>query len=142
VSQVTEARTQIECRCGAVGVELRGEPLLQFYCHCDDCQAVHGAAFVPVAMYKTDAVSIVRGEASSWSLRTTPRRTCPACGTRLFAEPNPRVRGVTAYLLPAGLFKPTFHIQCRFAVLPVRDDLPHYRSLPARLGGADETVDW
>ena len=71
--------TLIECRCGAVAVELSGEPLLQFYCHCDHCQAVHGAAFV---------------------------------------------------------------IQCRFALLPVRDDLPHYRALPERLGGSDETVDW
>ena len=42
----------IECRCGSVAVELSGAPVAQFYCHCADCQAVHGAAFVPVALYR------------------------------------------------------------------------------------------
>jgi len=31
----------IGCRCGAVEIEISGEPLVQMYCHCDDCQAVH-----------------------------------------------------------------------------------------------------
>jgi hypothetical protein len=34
------------------------------------------------------------------------------------------------------------HLQCRFAVLPVKDDLPHYSDFPARFGGSDETVPW
>jgi len=36
--------TEIQCRCGAVWIELTAEPIAQFFCHCDDCQAVHGAA--------------------------------------------------------------------------------------------------
>jgi hypothetical protein len=133
---------RVECRCGRIVLGLSGPPLAQLYCHCDDCQAVHGAAYVPAALYPTAALKIVRGEPASWMLKTTPRRTCSHCGTRLFAEPNPALRGVTAYLLPEGLFRPEFHMQCRFALLPVRDDLPHYRSLPARFGGSDETVEW
>ena len=35
------------CRCGAVEIEITGEPIAQFYCHCDDCQIVHGGAYVP-----------------------------------------------------------------------------------------------
>jgi hypothetical protein len=31
------------CRCGAVELEVSGQPMVQFYCHCDGCQAVHGA---------------------------------------------------------------------------------------------------
>ncbi len=132
----------IECRCGSVAVELSGAPVAQFYCHCADCQAVHGAAFVPVALYRVPFVSIVRGELGNWALRTTPRRTCARCGTRMFAEPNPQVRGVTATLLPAGVFTPSFHINCASAVLPIRDHLPHYATLPAKMGGADAFVDW
>ena len=134
---------QIECRCGAVAVELTGDPLVHHYCHCDDCQAMHGAAYVPVVVYPAGAVRVTRGEPIAWALRTTPRTTCAACGTRLFAEPpGMSMRGVVAYLLPKGMFKPELHIFCEFAELPVKDDLPHYKTLPARYGGSDETVEW
>jgi hypothetical protein len=53
-----------------------------------------------------------------------------------------KLRGVNGYLLPPGEFNATFHMQCQFAVRPVRDELPHYKSRPARFGGTDETVDW
>jgi hypothetical protein len=132
----------IECPCRAVAIELIGEPVAQFYCHCTDCQAVHGAAMVPIALYRTASISIVRGELQTWALRTTPRRTCARCGTRMFGEPHPAVRGVVATLLPAGVFKPSFHINCSSALLPVRDDLPHYSTLPAKMGGADTFADW
>jgi hypothetical protein len=35
--------TKVQCRCGAVEIEIIAEPIVQFFCHCDDCQAVHGA---------------------------------------------------------------------------------------------------
>lgn len=132
----------IECLCGAVSVDLSDDAVAHFYCHCVDCQAVHGAAFVPVALYRASSVSIARGELQSWALRTTPRRTCARCGSRIFAEPNPQLRGITATLLPLGVFKPTFHINCVSALLPVRDALPHYATLPAKMGGTDTLVDW
>jgi hypothetical protein len=134
---------EIQCLCGGVAVELLGEPAAQFFCHCDDCQAVHGAAYVPVAMYPASGVKIVRGEPAAWKLRQTPRVTCRECGTRLFAEVAAiGMRSVMAQLLPDGLFKPTFHIQCQHALRPVRDALPHYKGYPAPFGGTDETVAW
>lgn len=134
---------EIECRCGAIGVSLSGEPITCFYCHCDDCQVAHGAAYVPVVLYPARAVTVTRGEPISWMVKATPRTTCPRCGTRMFASP-PRapIRGVTASLLPSGLFQPRFHIFCAFAMLPVRDSLPHYRTVPPLLGGSEDTVDW
>jgi hypothetical protein len=33
-------------------------------------------------------------------------------------------------------------MHCRFAVRPVVDELPHYKGMPERLGGSDETVEW
>ncbi|MEO8179198.1 MAG: hypothetical protein ABI895_10235 [Deltaproteobacteria bacterium] len=53
-----------------------------------------------------------------------------------------QVRGVNGYLLPPSEFKPTFHMHCRFAVRPVVDNLPHYKSRPARFGGNDELIGW
>ena len=70
--------TRVQCRRGEVEIELTGEPLVQFYCHCDDCQTVHGAAYAPESVYPSGAVTVVRGTTS------TPR-AMTACGTRDFA---------------------------------------------------------
>lgn len=135
--------TAIQCLCGAIKMELTGEPLAQAYCHCDDCQRVHGAAYVPVVMYPVAATRIVSGEPSMWKLKTTARATCRECGTRMFAEPpGMGYRGVSALLLPPGMFKPRLHVQCQHALLPVKDDLPHYKDYPAAFGGSDERVPW
>ena len=134
---------QIQCRCGAVGIEVDGEPIAQFFCHCDDCQVVHGAAYVPESVYPAEAVKVVRGSPATWRLKRNPRFTCRECGTRLFIDVlSLGLRGVNGYLLPTDRFQPKFHMQCRFAVRPVQDQLPHYKSRPARFGGSDDTVDW
>jgi hypothetical protein len=135
--------TVIACLCGAVKVRLRSEPLDQFYCHCDDCQAVSGGAYVSVAIFPDDAVKVIQGSPVTWKYKVLPRQRCAACGTQLMAEvPGADQIGVKANLLPAGMFRPAFHIHRRFAVLPIQDDLPHFRELPARFGGSDATVDW
>jgi hypothetical protein len=85
----------------------------------------------------------VKGAPTSWALKITPRTFCAQCSTHLFAEvPGYGVRGVNAYLLPAGHFNPQFHLQCRYATLPVKDGLPHFAGLPARFGGSDELMPW
>jgi len=135
--------TEISCLCGAIKVQLRGDPVEQFYCHCDDCQAMSGGAYVSVAIFPSEVVAVTQGEPVSWTYKTLPRKRCAACGTQLLAEvPGFDQIGVKANLLPKGMFRPEFHINCRYAVLPVRDELPHYKSLPAKFGGSDETVDW
>jgi len=135
--------TKVQCHCGAVQVEISGEPLVQLYCHCEDCQAAHGAAYVPISIYPAAAVNVTQGTLTWWTLKRTPRASCSACGTRIVNEPVGRgIRGVIGYLLPKGTFKPTLHIQCQGANLPVRDGLPHVKAFPAAFGGSDETVDW
>jgi hypothetical protein len=133
----------LSCRCGAVQLEVSGEPLVQFFCHCDDCQAMHGAAYVPESVYPADKVNVRQGTPSSWTLKRNPRLFCSDCGTRLFVDVLALgVRGVSGTLLPPGAFTPSFHMHCRYALAPVPDGLPHYRGRPARFGGSDETVDW
>jgi hypothetical protein len=124
-------------------VEISAPPLVQFYCHCDDCRAVHGAAYVPESVYPADAVRVVQGEPLTWKLKRNPRYTCGACGTRLFIDVLALgLRGVSGYLLPAGAFQPAFHMQCQHAVHPVLDELPHYKGRPARFGGSDDLIGW
>ncbi len=134
---------RVTCRCGAVEIDVVGEPSAQFYCHCDDCQAIHGAAYAPEAVYPAEAVTVVAGQPASWTLKRNPRTFCRDCGTRLFIEVAAlKVRGLNGALLPAGRFNPEFHMQCRFAVRPVVDNLPHYASRAPQFGGSDERVDW
>lgn len=135
--------TETQCRCGAVGLRIAGEPVLQLYCHCDDCQAAHGAAYVLSAIYPAPAVEVVRGEPVPMMIRTTRRMRCVACSMHLFSEiESVGMRSVNGYLLPRGEFRPQFHVQCQHAVLPVVDDLPHYKGFPAAFGGREEFVAW
>lgn len=132
----------VDCSCGAVGMQITGKAILQYCCHCDDCQAVHGKAY-PCSLHPAEAVSVVRGDTEAFVLRTTPRTRCKQCRTYLFAEvPGYGVRGVNGDLLPEGAFNPEFHSQCRYAAAPIRDDLPHYKGTPARFRGSDELMPW
>lgn len=133
----------IACHCGAVKIRLTGEPVVNLYCHCQDCQRIAGAGCVPYAIYPTDAVEVTEGKTLTWALRTNPRTRCASCGTYLFGQPvGMGVRGISAYLMPAGTFKPQLHIQCQDALVPVKDDLPHFKAFPASFGGSDEKVAW
>lgn len=134
--------TVVRCSCGAVELQIADKAILQYICHCDDCQAVHGRAY-PCSLYPASAVSIVRGETDIFTLRSTPRTRCKRCGTYLFAQvPGYPVCGVNAELLPRDMFGPEFHSQCRYAPAPIQDDLPHYKATPVRFGGSDELMPW
>jgi hypothetical protein len=133
----------VQCNCGDVKLEISGDPVAMFYCHCDDCQKVHGAAYVPIAMFPAGAVKIVAGDPNTWALKSTPRFTCKKCGTRLFNEASAfGLRGLIGHLLPKGTFKPAFHVQCQYALAPIRDELPHFKGYPKAFGGSDDTVAW
>ncbi len=135
--------TTVHCLCGEVKLELTGDPLFSFYCHCEDCQAVHGAAYIPAALYRQHQTRIVAGDPLVFRLKHTARGTCRTCGARIFAEPpGGEIRTIIGTLLPPGSFHPTFHVQCQHARLPVRDGLPHYRAFPALFGGSDDVVPW
>jgi hypothetical protein len=56
--------------------------------------------------------------------------------------PGAPLTGVKANRLPAGKFQPEFHIQCSYALMPVKDGLPHFKGFPAKFGGSDELVGW
>ena len=77
----------LSCRCGSVQLRVGGAPAVQFYCHCEDCRAVSGGAFVPIALFPADAVTMSGGDTSTWTYKTLPRTRCSTCGTFLFGEP-------------------------------------------------------
>ncbi|MBI3523230.1 MAG: GFA family protein [Betaproteobacteria bacterium] len=134
---------EAQCRCGAIGLKITGEPVAQIYCHCDDCRAAHGAAYVASSIYPAQSVQVERGQPAPVVVKATQRMRCVACGTHLFSEiASVGLRSVNAFLLPKGEFNPQLHVQCQHAVLPVVDNLPHYKGFPASFGGAEEFVAW
>ena len=131
------------CRCGAVQLTMSGEPVVQLYCHCDDCRAAHGGAYVAAATWPAASVQASGGALAESRVSHTPRLRCAACATHLFSEiPIVGMRSVNAWLLPEGAFKPQLHVQCQHAVLPVVDALPHFKAFPPAFGGSDERVGW
>ena len=64
--------TILHCSCGAVEIQLTGKPLVQYFCHCDDCQVVHGKAYA-CSLHPASSVSIQRGETDTFTLKTSPR---------------------------------------------------------------------
>lgn len=133
----------IACHCGSVKIKLTGNPVAHLYCHCGDCQRIAGAGCVPYLIFAQDAVEITEGETIKFALKTNPRTRCAQCGTYLFGQPvGMGVRGISAYLVPPGTFKPQMHIMCKEALVPVKDDLPHFAAFPAGFGGTDEKVAW
>ncbi|MFX6949674.1 GFA family protein, partial [Acinetobacter baumannii] len=67
-------------------MQISAEPIAQFWCHCADCQTVHGAAYVAESIYPATGVEIVSGETTNCALKKTPRISCAKCGTRLVVE--------------------------------------------------------
>lgn len=134
---------EVKCLCGSVVLKLTGESVVQAYCHCDDCQAAHGAAYVATAAYPSQAVELIKGQLTPLIIKTAPRMRCDNCGTLLFTQvTGADLRSVNATLLPKEQFKPQLHLQCQHAVLPIVDNLPHYKDLPAAFGGTGELVGW
>jgi hypothetical protein len=133
----------LSCPCRAIEVVVHGAPIAQFYCHCDDCRKMTSGAYAAELVHREEDVLVTRGQTAVWTLQRNPRHYCVVCGGRLFIDiASRKLRGVNAFLLPEDAFRPQFHVNCRLAVLPVRDGLTHYAGMPALFGGSDETVDW
>jgi hypothetical protein len=130
------------CNCGAVTLEIRGEPKVSLFCHCDDCQKAFSSASVAMLVFGAEDVEL-RGPTAVHTLRTQPRTFCSKCGTRVMGEPpGMGVRAVPASILPTDAFKPAFHIMCNYARYPIKDGLPHFKGFPAAFGGSDDVMEW
>ena len=135
--------TIVSCNCGDVTLRIEGEPEIAFYCHCDDCRAVSGGAYVGVALFPKRALTVTQGALDTWTLRVLPRHRCARCGTAMYADVTAFDQvGISITRLPEGLAKPAFHIQCRYAMNPVVDDLPHYADAQDEFGGSGERIGW
>ncbi|MGE0222701.1 MAG: GFA family protein [Acetobacteraceae bacterium] len=78
------------CLCGAVRYRVQGDPIRVTICHCRFCQRATGTAYMVEPIFPRDALSIIAGTPSIYSLRSAGSgklvhiHSCSACATKLF----------------------------------------------------------
>jgi len=50
-----------KCYCGALEIEVRGEPLDMGYCHCENCRRYSAAPVSAFTLWKKENVSVTKG---------------------------------------------------------------------------------
>ena len=132
------------CFCGAVEVEVTGEPAAMGYCHCRSCRSWSGGPVNAFSLWKPEAVSVTNGEeniATYAGSAASERKYCAKCGGHLMTNhPGLGLVDVFAATLPGLAFAPGLHINYAETVLPMRDGLPKMKDFPAEFGGSGETM--
>ena len=139
-----QQETQGRCFCGAVEIEVVGEPVAMGYCHCTSCREWAAAPLNAFTLWAPIAVKVTRG--AEWLGRyqkteRSIRRWCAKCGGHVFTEhPLWGVVDVYAATIPGLEFKPGVHVNYAESVLPMDDGLPKQRDYPADMGGSGELI--
>ena len=133
-----------ECFCGAVGVEVSGEPAAMGYCHCRSCRSWSGGPVNAFTLWKPDAVRVTKGAEHIGMFQKTPmseRQYCKKCGGHVMANHPPLgLVDVYAAMLPTLKFAPALHVNYAETVLQIRDGLPKLKDFPAAFGGSGEEI--
>ena len=76
--------TKSKCFCGAVEVELSGEPAVQAFCHCSSCRGWLGAPIHAATLWPTPNAKVVKGADKLAMYKKTDashRNFCTSCGS-------------------------------------------------------------
>lgn len=134
-----------ECFCGAVKIEVSGEPAGMGYCHCNSCRSWSGGPVNAFTLWAPDNVKVTAGADKIATYTKTPlseRKYCAQCGGHLMTNhPTLGVVDVFSATIPTVTFEPGLHINYAETVLPMKDGLPKFRDFPADFGGSGDMVD-
>ena len=74
------------CYCGAVEIEVRGEPLEMGYCHCENCRRYSAAPVSAFTLWKWENVKLTKGAEFLGKFKSSDisdRRYCTKCGSHI-----------------------------------------------------------
>ena len=132
------------CFCGAVEIEVTGDPEAMGYCHCESCRSWSAGPVNAFTLWKPEAVSVTRGAEKIGRFMKTEnsgRQFCTECGGHLMTDhPTMGLIDVYAATIPSLDFRPALHVNYAETVLPMKDGLPKFRDMPAEAGGSGETL--
>ncbi len=137
-------RHQGNCFCGAVQIEVVGDPVDMGYCHCHSCRAYSGAPFITFTIWPADQVKIVAGSdllGGFDKVGTSDRKFCTRCGGHLLLDhPQLGLVDVRAAVVPTVPFRPAAHLNYGEAVMAVHDGLPKFKDMPLEIRGSGELM--
>ena len=132
------------CFCGAVEVEVQGEPAGMGYCHCESCRSWSGGPVNAFSLWPPNAVSVKKGGENLATFAKNPsseRQYCSKCGGHLMTNhPGLGLVDVFAATIPTLNFQPGLHVNYQETVLRMKDGLPKMKDFPAEFGGSGETM--
>jgi len=132
------------CFCGAVEIEVSGEPEAMGYCHCRSCRSWSGGPVNAFSLWKPGAVKVTKGAAEIGTFTKTPvseRKYCMKCGGHLMTNHPPLgLVDVFSATIPSLNFRPGVHVNYSETVLPMKDGLPKLKDFPKEFGGSGEMV--
>jgi hypothetical protein len=132
------------CFCGAIAIEVTGQPDAMGYCHCRSCRAWSGGPVNAFSLWAPGAVKVTKGEqhlATYSKTKLSHREYCRLCGGHLLTRHPPlKMVDVFSATLPDLPFVPQVHVNYAETVLPMRDGLPKLRDFPAEFGGSGTVI--
>jgi hypothetical protein len=77
------------CACGALAIDLAGDPYFVAACNCTQCQRRTGSIFGVSAYFRGSQLAALRGEAQRFTRRSDAGRPvefhfCPRCGSTVY----------------------------------------------------------
>ena len=132
------------CFCGAVEIEVTGDPAAMGYCHCRSCRHWSAGPVNAFTLWPPAAVKVTKGENNLITYNKTPvsyRKTCKLCGGHVMTDHPPlKLVDVYAAIIQDLAFKPGVHVNYQETVLPMKDGLPKFKDFPADFGGSGEML--
>ena len=73
------------CACNAVAYEVSDEFVAALNCHCSNCRATTGSAFLPFGEIAREKLTVTKGEASLMVIGDADAHHAMRCGTEMYA---------------------------------------------------------
>jgi hypothetical protein len=130
--------------CGAVEVELTGDPAVMAFCHCESCRGWLNAPVHAAALWPKSSVKVTRGADDLGLYKRTEashRQFCKSCGTAVLIDhPAMGMVDVPAGRVQGLAYRPGLHVHYGEKVLSVKDGLPKFKDFPKDFGGSGQTL--
>ena len=134
-----------KCFCGAVEIQVDGEPSVMAICHCKVCRAWSAGPVNGAALWEPNKVTIIFGEEhlDSYAQNVGHDRTwCKKCGGHIYTDHSDSLGVIDVYasILEDFNFKPTMHLNYESTIMEIPDNLPKFKDFPKELGGSGELI--
>lgn len=133
-----------ECFCGAVTIEVSGEPHAMGFCHCNSCRSWSAAPVNAFSLWEPSQVKVTAGAehiAMFAKTEVSERQWCKKCGGHIMTNHPPfKLVDVYAATIPALPHKPALHVYYSEKTLQIKDGLPKFKDFPTAFGGSGEEM--